>query len=156
MLFRSKKCAQPNSGPWRDHYNEMAKKTLLRRAQKYWAKDPNTALAAAVSLEEHHDRGEAVDLETGVIINAIFEEPEDTQYMHVVSVIDRAVNEQELEKVLPAIAQLSLTDQQLEILRERYKNKRRSLRVLGARGTQKDTNAQLMEYMQSITEGEHS
>ena len=43
---------------WRDHWGEMAKKTVVRRASKFW---PLTAeLAQAVAWDEQADRGEQV------------------------------------------------------------------------------------------------
>lgn len=44
------------SGPWADHFDEMARKTVVRRAMKY--APLTTELATAIQADEQADRGE--------------------------------------------------------------------------------------------------
>lgn len=47
---------------WRDHWDEMARKTVVRRASKYWPL--TTELATAVEYDEAADRGETPHVST--------------------------------------------------------------------------------------------
>lgn len=56
------------SGPWREHYDEMAKKTVLRRAAKLWPLTPQAAIA--IAREEMAEAGVYVPPEDdGLVID---------------------------------------------------------------------------------------
>lgn len=56
-IERIRKQAKADRGPWVDHYDEMARKTVVRRASKY--APMSTELATAVEADERADRGES-------------------------------------------------------------------------------------------------
>lgn len=51
-----------NTSVWRDHFEEMCKKTVARRASKYWPL--TTEISQAVSWDEQQERGERQEIST--------------------------------------------------------------------------------------------
>jgi len=66
-----------NGGPWQSDYDEMARKTVVRRAAKYWPL--STELASAMDIEDRAESGEGMDTSDiidGEILTEITQEPE--------------------------------------------------------------------------------
>lgn len=56
MTAKQVRAIQTGGGPWRQHWDEMARKTVIRRASKTWPL--TTELSQAVALDERAERGE--------------------------------------------------------------------------------------------------
>lgn len=63
--IRDNKSKASKSGPWRDDYEEMARKTVVRRASKYWPM--SIELQNAIAADDAGEAGQRVAFDDGII-----------------------------------------------------------------------------------------
>lgn len=63
--IRDTKSKASKTGPWRDDYEEMARKTVVRRASKYWPM--SIELQNAIAADDAGEAGQHVAFDDGVI-----------------------------------------------------------------------------------------
>lgn len=76
--IRDTKSKASKSGPWVDDYDEMVKKTVVRRASKYWPK--SIEFANALMVSDAADQGQKVSVEGDFVVVEEPTEPEKQFY----------------------------------------------------------------------------
>lgn len=69
MIRSCSKCK--NFGPWKDHYIEMAKKSVVRRAAKYWPLTIDTEVADAIERDDDRSFGDDSEDEKKVVKSGV-------------------------------------------------------------------------------------
>jgi len=122
-----------DTGPvWAKFFAEMAKKTLVKRAAKYWPR--SLEMSSVIAMEEHADRGERLDLSTGSVVDAVFSEP--APEADVRSLIEVANTVDGLEALVPRLK--SLPTAKRDLLRPLFMAKRVALRASPSESTTND------------------
>lgn len=86
-----KRSRAANKGPWVTDYDEMAKKTVVRRAAKYW---PLTVeMASALDLDNQADKGDEQ-----LVLDAVIEEEPENQGDRILGEIEESKESEESEE----------------------------------------------------------
>ena len=96
-----------NYGPWQTHYDEMAKKTVIRRLFKYLP--VSIELATAVTMDEKADAG--VDQDNSSILTGEYSTVDDVQHEQLGANVDQSTGEwQPSEAELAEIKQREMAE----------------------------------------------
>jgi len=109
------------TGPWKDWFYEMAKKTIFKRASKTWPKsDKNERIAKAIDVINQH---EGIEFDKGAISGEqINMDLVDKAYIAFKEVIDADVDEMDYKRVQDGYRRLS-NDEQMAVFSKFGKEK---------------------------------